>query len=332
MPTAHECVPLGRTDAIVSRMGCGGMAFGNLYRVMSEQELERTFDKAWELGLRYFDTAPQYGGGLSEQRLGRFLATRPRGDYTLSTKVGKLLAPAADGRAPEGMFAHGLPFEIHYDYSHDGTMRSIESSLERLGLDRLDIVYIHDVNRKYHGQAMWDRYAEARDGACEALRKLREQGVISAFGPGTREIDVNLRFLDETDIDCIMLPARYTLLDQSADEELLPLCRDKGVAVVLAGPFDTGVLATGPINEATYAHGRADPKVLDRVRRLQQRCADAGVELPAAALQFPLRHPAIASVVVGMAAPEEVEANVRGMAAPIPESLWDGLDDLMDEA
>jgi len=240
----------------------------------------------------------------------------------LSSKVGKRLAPTADGRAPDGIFAHGSAFEVWYDYSYDGALRSIEESLERLGLDRLDLVLIHDVNRKYHGDKVWEVFAEARDGACRALSRLREEGVIAGYGPANRELDVNLRFVAETDMDCMMLPSRFTLLDRSAGDELLPRCLDKGIGVLLAGAFDSGILATGPVAGATYGYAAADAAMLARVHRLQTACELAGVALPAAALQFPFRHPCIASVVTGMSTAGEVDANLGFMADRVPDDLW----------
>jgi D-threo-aldose 1-dehydrogenase len=322
MPDPAQRLPLGRTGLTVSRLGVGGTPFGNLFRPISDADLSAAFARAWERGLRFFDTAPQYGGGLSEQRLGRLLAGKPRGDYVLSSKVGKRLAPTADGRAPEGIFAHGAPFEVWYDYSYDGALRSIEESLDRLGLDRLDLVLIHDVNRKYHGDRVWEVFAQARDGACRALSRLRDEGVIAGYGPANRELDVNLRFVAETDMDCMMLPSRFTLLDRSAGDELLPRCLEKGIGVLLAGAFDSGILATGPVAGATYAYAAADAAVQARVRGFETTCATAGVALPAAALQFPFRHPCIASVVTGMSNAGEVDANLAHMAAPVPDDLW----------
>lgn len=317
-----EAVPLGRTGLRVSRLGVGGTPFGNLFRPISDEDLAAAFETAWEKGLRYFDTAPQYGGGLSEQRLGALLRTKPRSSYVLSTKVGKLLRPTTDGRAPDGIFAHGLPQELVLDYTYDGTMRSIEASLKRSGHDRFDIVLIHDVDRRYHGDAVWEAYEIARTGACRALAKLRDEGVIAGFGPACRETDVDIRFAREVEIDCLMLPTRYTLLDQSGADELLPLCEARGIGVLLAGAFDSGILATGPVPGATYKYAAADPAMMARVARMDDLCRAAGVPLAAAALQFPFRHPTVASVVTGMANRAEVEANTRLMATPIPETLW----------
>jgi D-threo-aldose 1-dehydrogenase len=317
-----EALPLGRTGLRVSRLGVGGTPFGNLFRPISDDDLGAAFEAAWDTGLRFFDTAPQYGGGLSEQRMGALLKTKPRNAYVLSSKVGKLLRPTPDGRAPEGIFAHGLPNEIVYDYTYDGTMRSIEASLVRTGHDRFDIVLIHDVNRRYHGDAVWDVYEIARTGACKALAELKDEGVIAGFGPANRELDVNIRFVREVDFNCMMLPTRFTLLDQSGADELLPLCEARGIGVLLAGAFDSGILATGAVPGATYTYAAAEPSVLARVARMEAICRAAGVPLAAAALQFPFRHPSIASVVTGMANRAEVEANTRLMATPIPDALW----------
>ena len=322
MTDGAEIVRLGRTNLTVTRLGVGGTPLGNLFREEEDGRLASALERAWASGLRYFDTAPQYGSGLSERRLGNMLAKKPRDSFVLSTKVGKLLVPSSSGRPPAGIFANGLPFDIAYDYSFDGTLRSISESLDRLGLSRIDIVLIHDVNRKYHGESgVWQRFAEARDGACRALRRLREEGVIGAYGSATKDLDVNLRYLAETDIDCIMQPARYTLLDRSAGEELFPRCVEKGVSVLIAGAFDSGILATGPVAGATYDYQPAPADVLVRAGRMEAACASHGVPLAAAALQFPLSHPAVASVVTGVRSAAEVDANLALMRTPIPDEL-----------
>lgn len=317
-----ERVALGKTSATVSRLGFGGTPFGNLFRATDEGQLRAAVDLAWDAGLRYFDTAPQYGGGLAEIRLGKALRGRPRDDYAVSSKIGKLLVPTADGKAPAGIFEHGLAMDLAFDYTADGVKRSIEASLTRTGLDRLDVVLIHDVNRKYHGEARWEKYAEARDGACKALERLRAEGVIKAYGPALNDVDVNLKFLAEADIDCIMLPGRYTLLDRSAEPDLLAGCATRGVSVLIAGAFDSGILVTGAKPGATYDYRPAAPEIMARVALLEQACAHHGVPLAAAALQFPLRHPAVASVVTGMSSPAEVDANLSFMRTPVPEGLW----------
>jgi D-threo-aldose 1-dehydrogenase len=316
-------VPLGRTKVTVSRLGFGSTGLGGLFRASSDADAVATIDAAWTAGLRHYDTAPQYGSGLAESRVGLGLKARPRGEFTLSTKIGKLLRPV--DKAPDGIFVGAPPFEVTYDYSYDGAMRSLEASLKRLGLSRVDVLLIHDVNRKYHGTRVMERLDEALAGACKALAKLRDEGVIGAFGPALNEVDINLEFAKRAPIDCIMLPARYTLLDQSAAKELLPLCVEKKISVMVAAPFDSGILATGAVAGATYNYQPATPEILDRVARIERICRDHGVALAAAALQFPLRHAAIANVVSGMRTPDEVAQNLALMRVAIPDALWETL-------
>jgi D-threo-aldose 1-dehydrogenase len=316
-------VPLGRSAVRVSRLGFGSTGLGGLFRASSDDDARAAIDAAWDAGLRHYDTAPQYGSGLAERRVGLGLRGRPRDAFVVSTKIGKLLRPT--DKAPAGLFVGAPPCEIVYDYSYDGTMRSLEASLTRLRLDRVDVLLIHDVNRKYHGARVMERLEEALDGACRALAKLRDEGVIGAFGPALNEVDVNLEFARRAPIDCIMLPARYTLLDQSARRELLPLCAEKHISVMIAAPFDSGILATGAVEGATYNYQPATPDILDRVARIERICREHGVPLAAAALQFPLRHPAVASVVTGMRAADEVAQNVGLMRTEIPDALWDAL-------
>jgi D-threo-aldose 1-dehydrogenase len=316
-------VPLGRSKVSVSRLGFGSTGLGGLFRASSDADADATIAAAWAAGLRHFDTAPQYGSGLAERRVGAGLRTRPRGEFVLSTKIGKLLRPV--DKAPDGIFVGAPPFEVTYDSSYDGTMRSLEASLTRLGLERVDVLLIHDVNRKYHGERVTERLDEALAGACKALAKLREEGVIGAFGPALNEVDVNLAFAERADIDCIMLPARHTLLDQSAAKDLLPLCAQKKISVMIAAPFDSGILASGAVAGATYNYQPATEEILDRVAKIDRICRDHDVALAAAALQFPLRHEAVANVVTGMRTPAEVAQNLALMRAEIPDALWESI-------
>lgn len=318
-------VPLGTTGVEITRLGLGGTPFGNLFFAREDDDLRAAFDAAWSAGVRYFDTAPQYGGGLSEQRLGQCLSTRPREAFTLSTKVGKMLEPVPSGQAPDGIFAHGLANEVVFDYSYDAALRSIAGSLERLRVDRIDIVYVHDLNRRYHGDAVWDRYDEARAGAFRALSELRDQGVIRAMGAGNREIDVNLRMIEDVDVDCIMLPGGYTLLDRAAAENLLPACAARGVSVLLAGPYESGVLATGAADGAMFKYEPAREAVIAQVQEFARLCGEADIPLGAAALQFPFTHPAVVGIVVGMADRSEVDQATRHLETPIAAELWRAL-------
>lgn len=326
MTKASDRCRLGRSKVQVSRLGFGTTALGNLMRVTPAEEAAAAVDAAWGAGLRYFDTAPQYGQGLAEERLGAALAGRTRSDWVLSTKVGKLLRPTPDGRAPSGLFVGAGAHEIEFDYSYDGTMRSLESSLRRLGVDRVDIALIHDVNRRYHGDNVYQRLSEAKAGAVKALSKLRSEGVIGAFGPAFNDVDILMTFVREADVDCLMLPRGYSLLNQQAAAELLPECLRRTVSVLIASPFESGILATGSVPGATYLYAPADEEVHARVRRLEAVCRDYDTPLAAAALQFPARHPAIASVVVGMRSAAEVAANIASIGRPIPSEFWGALE------
>jgi D-threo-aldose 1-dehydrogenase len=327
MGEARQNRRLGRTEIHVSQLGFGTTALGNIMRATPERDAAVAVEAAWSAGLRYFDTAPQYGEGLAEERLGSALKLKSRADWILSTKVGKLLQPTPDGSAPSGgLFASGRPYTIAFDYSYDGTMRSLEASLGRLQTDRIDVVLIHDVNRRYHGERVHERLSEAMSGAVKALTKLRTEGTIGAFGPAFNDIDILMTFVAQTDIDCLMLPRGYSLLHHEAAPELLPECLRRQISVLIASPFESGILATGAVPGATYLYAPADDVIRARVQRLEAVCREHGVPLAAAALQFPARHPAVASVVVGMRNADEVAANIARMAAPIPVELWAALE------
>ncbi|HEV8503306.1 MAG TPA: aldo/keto reductase [Casimicrobiaceae bacterium] len=312
---------IGRTRARVSQLGFGSAPFGALDSGMHAAVAVRAFATARDAGLRYFDTAPLYGYGLAERRLGACVDTVDRRELTLSTKVGRLLRPGAIA-ASAGVQAGQHPFEYTYDYSYDGALRSLEFSLQRLGTNRVDIALIHDVNRRWQGERVEERYAEAMAGAYRALHELRAQGVIDAIGVGVNDWEILLRFAADGDFDCFMLAGRYTLLDHTAGARFLPECARRGISVLMAAPFNSGILATGPVPGATYFYQGADAEILARTRRIAGVCARHGVALPAAALQFPLGHPAVASVVTGMRSEDEVAQNVDHMRVPIAPDCW----------
>jgi D-threo-aldose 1-dehydrogenase len=317
-------VPLGRTALAVSRLGLGAGPFGNLLRDASVPALHQATAAALASGLRYMDTAPFYGHGLSEHRLGETLRGVERSRFVLSTKVGRLLRPNPAART-DGPFSGILPFDVVYDYSYDAAMRSLEDSLQRLGLASIDIALIHDINRRWQGDRLEQRYAEAMAGAYRALERLRGEGVVKAIGVGVNDVDVLLRCARDGDFDCFMLAGRYTLLDQTALPELLPECARRGISVLLAGPYNSGILATGARPGATFWYSEAPPEIMERVRRIEAVCARHGVPLAAAALQFPLGHPAMASVVAGMRSAEEVNQAVAWMRLPIQADFWQEL-------
>jgi D-threo-aldose 1-dehydrogenase len=312
-----EGVRLGRTQVSVTRLGLGTAPMGGLFREADDSEAAEGVERAYALGLRYFDTAPLYGYGLAEQRLGRTLRGKPREAVTVSTKVGRLLR--ADAPPDATQYHDGLsfwsgtpPVNPVFDFSYDGVMRSLEESLQRLRLDRVDILYIHDPDA--HHQA-------ALEGAYRALDCLRRAGRVGAIGVGMNAWEPLARFAQEADFDCFMEAGRYTLLDQGALRELLPLCLRRGIGIVAAGVFNSGILAD-PRKKARYDYIPAPPELVNRALRLEAACQRWGVPLKAAAVQFPFGHPAVATVVIGCRSAadiQEVEALCR---LPIPPNLW----------
>jgi D-threo-aldose 1-dehydrogenase len=298
----------------VTELAFGGAPLGNLYAPIPEDVADATVDAAWAHGIRTFDTAPLYGHGLSERRLGRVLRERPRAEYALSTKVGRLLAPGAGGT--DG-FAIPATHHVEWDFSADGVRRSLEESLERLGLDRVDTVLIHDPDRHYR---------EALEQAYPALHELRAQGVVRAIGAGMNQAAMLTRFARETDMDVVLLAGRYTLLEQDALDDLLPACAERGVQVIAAGVFNSGLLARDrPAADATYNYAPAPEELVARAHRLADVCERHGAGLPAAALAVPGRHPAVATVLVGARDPAEVARNAELFARGVPEALWEEL-------
>jgi D-threo-aldose 1-dehydrogenase len=274
--------------------------------------------------MNLFDTSPHYGNGLSELRFGSALRRLPRTSYVLSTKVGRHMNPwAAGGTAGGPGFAGGVPHASVLDYSYDGTMRSLEQSLLRLGLERIDIVLIHDVDVWTHGvEHVETRFREAMEGAYRALDRLRQEGVIRAIGVGLNEAEMCVRFAEAGDFDCALLAGRYSLLQQDALDRFLPLAARKGMGVILGGVFNSGILATGARPDARFNYALAPPEVMERVARIERVCAVHGVPIAVAALQFALAGPAVASVIVGGVTPEEVERNAAALLHPIPQGLW----------
>lgn len=315
---------IGRRDVAVSLLGVGTAPFGSMAGEDTDASIAGAFARLYGAGLRYFDTAPFYGLGLAEHRLGACLRTVDRRSVVISTKVGRLMQPVVGGVTP-GVSSGASPFEVAFDYSYEGTMRSLEHSLQRLGTNAVDIVLIHDVNRRWQGDLVEQRYREAMSGAHRALVELRSAGTIKAFGVGVNDWSILLRFAADGDFDCFMLAGRYTLLDHSALETFMPDCQRRGISVLMAAPFNSGILATGARPGATFFYVEADPKIMARTRRIEDVCERHGVTLAAAALQFPLAHPAVASVVTGMRTAAEADANVAHCRASIPRAFWDEL-------
>jgi D-threo-aldose 1-dehydrogenase len=317
---------LGRTDVEVTALGFGGGPIGGLYRAVDDEAAVGALQAAWDAGIRYFDTAPHYGIGHSERRFGLALRENDRGALTLSTKVGRLLVEQdADGRLDEDGFQVPATHRRVWDFSRDGVRRSLDESLQRLGVDRVDILLLHDAQRH------WD---EALRSGVPALVELRDQGAIGAIGAGMGSDRHLAQLVREADVDVVMVAGRYTLLEQGALDELLPACVERGVSALVAGPFNSGLLATQrPPDDAMYEYSPAPPDVLQRARRLADVCDSFGVTLPQAALHFPLGHPSVASVVVGMESAEQVRANFAAYETPVPAGLWTALRDegLVDE-
>jgi D-threo-aldose 1-dehydrogenase len=317
----RDFVTRGGRRLSFSAMGFGSAPLGNFQRPLAEAECDATVDGAWDSGMRYFDTAPLYGFGLSEQRVGRRLQVRPRTEYLISTKVGRLFEPCDKSEVNSGFFIDVPNYRFHYDYSYAGVMRSFEASLVRIGLDAVDIVFVHDVDGLNHdGRAGSEaRIGELIDsGGWRALTELREQGVIAAIGAGVNEWEPCARLLELVDPDLFLLAGRYTLLEQAPIDKLFPQCAQRGVGIIIGGPFNSGVLA----GRDTFNYGAIPQEVADRVRALDAVCKKHAVPMPSAALQFVMAHPIVVSVIPGPQSVQELQQNVRWFNAPIPATFW----------
>jgi D-threo-aldose 1-dehydrogenase len=316
---------IGNGGMSFTELGFGAAPLGNLYKAISDDEAHQVLQAAWETGCRYFDTAPLYGLGLSETRLNRFLRGRKREDYVLSTKVGRLLkACPPEERTGIGKFFETPSRREVYDYSYDGVMRSFEASLERLGVDRIDILYEHDLDVFNHGsqEALQAKLDELMDSGYQALLSLRDQGVIKAFGAGVNEWQPCQWMAERGDFDLFLLAGRYTLLEQEALESFLPLCEQRGIGIALGGPYNSGILATGPVPGTHYNYSEAPQEILDRVARIEAVCTRHGVRLIEAALRFPLLSPVVRSVIPGGQSVAQVKANRKVLDKEIPAALW----------
>lgn len=320
-----ETAPLGRRGLRVPRLGFGTAPLGDLYEVLDDATAIDALAAAVEHGMTLIDTSPLYGHGLAEQRVGTLLRRVTRDALMLSTKVGRVLHPARGRPLDREGYKGGLPFNAVIDYSYDGALRSLEQSMLRLGTDRLDIVLIHDLDRRNHGDALDERLYEALNGAYVALAELRDQGVVRAIGIGVNEAEVCTRVAEACDIDCVLLAGRYSLLDQASLDTFLPLAQERNIGILLGGVFNSGILARGAGPGATYDYAPASPDMLARVRDLEVVCMLHGVPLASVALQFPRAHPAITSVVVGGVSRTEVHRNAVNARTPIPAQLWDEL-------
>lgn len=318
---------LGRSSVEVTQFGLGGAAFGNIHSVVSEEAVAGAIGAAYAAGVRYFDTAPLYGHGRSEARLGAGLARYHRDEVVISTKVGYALEPRTPDRMPKSIFVDPLPFEPVFNYSREAVLRSFEQSLRRLKTDRIDILLIHDPDEGASLQPGLDPYAkshfrEVMEQAYPALHELRAQGVVRAIGLGMNQWQMLCDFARAGDFDCFLLAGRYTLLEQESLHQLLPLCESRGISIIIGGPYNSGILATGAVQNAYYNYAPATPEVLERTRRIEAVCARRHVALQAAALQFPFGHPAVAAVIPGARSAAELKANVGFFEQQIPADFW----------
>ncbi|HEV7321059.1 MAG TPA: aldo/keto reductase [Ensifer sp.] len=302
---------IGRTGLSVTEYSFGAAGLGGLYRECTRDAAMATLDAAWQSGMRYFDVAPYYGLGLGERRVGDFLRDKPREEFVLSTKVGRLLHQVPDDKVPDYSYVKPLSFDVTYDYSYDGIMRSVEFSYARLGLNRIDILYVHDIGVYTHGAARNAVYlGQLLDGGLKALEELKSSGTIAAYGLGVNEVPVCLEILRRADLDCILLAGRYSLLDRSAVAELLPLCEKKQTSLVVGGVFNSGILATGPVEGAHFDYMPATAEVRQKVGAMEEVARAMNVPLAAPAMQFPLSSPTVASVLLGTAKPESLKRNM----------------------
>jgi D-threo-aldose 1-dehydrogenase len=311
---ARERTRLGRTPLDVTRLGLGTAPLAGLYEAVAEDQALEVIERAWEAGIRHFDTAPLYGHGLAELRLGKALRGKPRDEFVLASKVGRLLR--ADAPPEPGQSFRGTPpVNPVFDFTYDGVMRSVQESLERLQLERIDILHIHDPD---------DHYAEALHGAYKALDHLRSEGLIKAVGAGMNQAEMLARFAREGNFDCFLLAGRYTLLDQVALDDLLPISIERGIGIIGAGVYNSGILAD-PKPGAHYNYVAAPDALLERARKIQTVCSRHGVPLKAASIQFPLGHPAVACIVVGCRSAAQLDESIEMFEAVIPPSLWQDL-------
>jgi D-threo-aldose 1-dehydrogenase len=316
---------LGGSGVTLPVLGLGGAPLGELFTRVSEQDAESTLAAAWDAGIRYYDTAPWYGRGQSEHRFGRFLYRQPRSEVILSTKVGRVLrAPHRPETFDTGFWSGGLHFDHRFDYSYDGVMRAYEDSLQRLGMNRVDLLVIHDLDFRHHESEplVAAKLTELANGGYRALSELKSAGVIRAFGAGVNELGMIPRFLEMFDLDFFLLAMPYTLGEQETLETEIPLCTRRNVGIIIGGVFNSGLYATGPVPGAKYNYVDATPANLEKAGKIEAVCRRHGVPLIAAALQFPLLHPQVTSVIPGAVRPEQVLANLDHLRRDIPVDLW----------
>lgn len=311
----RETAPLGESTVSVTRLGLGTAPLSGLYAPVAHEDALRTIDAAWHAGIRFFDTAPLYGHGLAETRLGEALANRPRDSYVLATKVGRLLRPVSGNAVEDRHYKGTPPVAPLFDFSYDGVMRSVEESLARLKLDRIDVLHIHDPD---------DHYDDALAGAYPALAQLRQEGVVGAIGAGMNQWEMLQGFAVQGNFDCFLLAGRYTLLDRSAEASLLPMCKRESISIIAGGVYNSGILAD-PHAGARFNYEAASSALIAEAQRLDGICKEHGVPLKAAAIQFPFTHAAVTTVLTGARSAEELRDNVAMFETPVPADLWNAL-------
>jgi len=314
-----------RSGLTFTALGYGGAPIGNYNGVFSDADAQDMVSQAWDQGIRYFDTAPGYGNGLSEHRLGQALRRHDRKELVLSTKVGRVLTPMLDAPSTNGQYLDIPPLVAGYDYSYDGVMRAVEQSMQRMLTDHFDVLFIHDCDRYTHGSAAPELFHQAIVSAFPALESLREQQVVKAIGFGINETDLMIEAIKSTDVDVCLLAGRYTLLEQEPLDELFPICEQQGVGIVLGGVYNSGVLATGPISGARFNYAPADANILARARQLQDVCRRHDVPLAAVALQFAYAHPVVVSACIGARDEKQQTRNAELFESSVPGELWDDL-------
>ena len=314
-----------RTGVELPILGFGGAPLGELSVPVSEGQAQATLKTAWDAGIRYFDTAPFYGNGKSEHRIGHFLRQQERRDFVLSSKVGRVFTATRDlDSYDDGFWVGGLPFEFRFDYGYDGIMRSWEDSLQRLGLNSIDILLIHDLDSFFHDSE--GRFSAHMNrlitSGWRALEELRSQGLVKAVGAGLNRLGALPRLLDAVDLDCCIIAMPYTLLDQEVMDEEFPLCEERDVRVIIGSVFASGILVTGPVEGATYAYTAAAPEIVEKTRKIEAVCDRHAVPLPAAAMQFPLAHPLVAAIIPGAMDPAHITSNTAWFRHEIPADFW----------
>lgn len=320
-----ETRKFGRNNFSVTAFAFGTAPLGNFLQEVSEEDANQMIQHAWDAGIRLYDTSPMYGHGLAELRLGQALRWKNRDDFVIATKVGRTLHAAPRAEIDFAPWVNAAPNRMKFDYTYDGTMRSFEDSLQRLALERIDMVFIHDIDRFTHGQNQPEVFKQAMDGAWRALEKLRTEGVVKAIGVGVNEWEVCHAALQQHDFDCFLLAGRYTLLEQEALRDFLPLCEQRNVTLLVGGGFNSGILATGAVKGAKYNYAPAPSHILERVSRIEAVCKRHHVPLPAAALQFVVAHPAISSFCAGTRNTSQLTQNLAWFSHHIPEEFWSDL-------